>query len=527
MIHTKQDIPSDLEGISKVDIEKWNENFNLPFKWSELIEIEDKAKSILNKHIKSNKEYYKIILISYKIFIEHSNFIYALLLSEKSASISKNNTYLYEIKNNGIPAKPIIDFPKLVDHSIGLKKKYRFLKRIILDNKFKLLNPFSKKSYLLTESRSYHTIEYLKKENKGIISPFSFFDIYNVKNLQNLSEKEKNEILALSSSIIHDLQGLSTRDYQLVFSKKQIEYLKSATFNVFSKSLITLNAVKKELNNKKIKLYLGSNNSFISRIISVAIRDNGGEIVGFSHGEPLIYDWDKTSWMELSLNDAYYEYTKPLADQLKKIHSSKFKFHNKVKIKSFNSDLFKKYYNRIEEGKNCNSPQKVMLIGNAYKEARISSVTAPYGIMQLQIEMEIINKLKEVGSKIIYKKHPGGYFSTLEMPFSKDKTIKVVDAPFETSFKEADVLIFYYTRTTTFGHALASKKKIIVVDTGVEVFPTDVLNTLKKQCFFIKAEIDSKNRFSLIEKDLQDAINDDSKKDVYFEEYLSNKPHNE
>jgi hypothetical protein len=490
-------------------------------KWSELIEIEDKAKSILNKHIESNKDYFKIILISYKIFIEYSNFIYALLISEKSASISKNNTYLYEIKNNGTPAKPIIVFPKLINHSSSLKKKYRFLKKIILDNKFKLLNPFSKKAYLLTESRSHHTIEYLKKEIKGIITPFSFYDIYNVKSIQELSEKGEKEILELSSSIIHDLQDLFTKDYQLVFSKKQIEYLKSATFNVFSKSLTTLNAVKKELNNKKIKLYIGSNNSFISRIISVAIRDNGGEILGFSHGEPLIYDWDKTSWMELSLNDAYYEYTEPLASQLKKIHSSKFKFNNKVKIKSFNSDLFIKFYNKIKEDPQCNTPKKVMLIGNAYKEVGISSVTAPFGLMQLQIEVEIINKIKHVGGETLYKKHPGGYFSNLEMPFSQDRNIKVVDAPFETIYKEADVLIFYYTRTTTFGHALASKKKIIVIDCGIEIIPDDLLNTLKKQCFIISAKIDSNNRFSLIEKDLQDAINDDSKKDVYFEEYLS------
>lgn len=516
----KSFIPADLDSVKNIGLNTWLPNYKSPLSWPELIDLEDGIKKILNHRIKTDTDVDHAILISYKIFIEYSNFIYGLIAIKRGLNFSSKNTYFHSIKKNGVPQNPIISFPKLKNKTSPIRKKYRVLKKLLLDNKLHLFNPFLKRYYVLTESRSNHTLEYLKEQKKGLIVSKSFYEIYDEKNVKPLEEPSKKVIEETSLLIVDDLNELLVAHYDLQFSESQKNYLREVTNDVLSNSLQVLKAVEIKLKNKKIKLYLGSNNSFMSRILSVVIRKNGGEVHGFSHGEPLVYNWDKISWMELSLNNYFYEYTPSLAQELKRAVENNYSFHNKAVIRSFDSSLFTEFYkSNVVQEKNTPS-KKVMLIGNAYKETGISSVTAPYAIMQLQIEMEILSKLKELSITVMYKKHPGGYFSKTNLPFSGDDQISIIEQPFEMSIQDADVFIFYYTRTTTFGHALASKKKIIVIDMGVEVIPEEILNTLKKQCYFIRATLDAGNRYSIDKRELENCLHSKGKEAAFYKTYL-------
>ena len=519
MIKNKKHSPSDIEGVKLKDLDEWFQDFNWPLNWNELIQIEDKVKNVLNKKIETEDKYYEIILISYKIFIEYSNFIYALLIIEKGNNLkfSKTNEYFYNIKENQVPQIPIISFPELKKSSTYLRKKYRTYKKILQDNKFNIFKPFLKKTYFFVESRSPHTINFLKKKKK-FISPISFFDIYDDSNVVELSDNDKNNLDEISRLIVEDLK-IVIKEYDISFTEKQNNYLRGVTYDVFYKSLQALNSVKVGLKKKRIELYMGSNNSFLSRIMSVAIRNNGGKIHGFSHGEPLIYNWDKISWMELSLNTNYYEYTEKLSEELKKVHAGNFQYRNQVKIESFNSDVFTKFHEQATNRSINDSCKKVMLIGNAYRETGMTSVTSPPGVIQLQIEMEIINKLKEIGYSVLYKKHPGGYFENRKLPFSE--YVEIIDAPFEATYQSADVLIFYYTRTTTFGYALSSDKHVVVIDSGIEEIKEETLKLIEKQCSYFKANYNNSNKFCIEEKKLKEALEIKKTNKVYYKEYLS------
>ena len=521
MIKNEKYTDADLESLKSIDLDVWFQDFNWPLNWNELIQIEDKVKNILNERIKTEDKYYEIILIAYKVFIEYSNFIYALIVIEKghNINVSEANEYFYNIKENQIPNKPIIVFPKLNNDSSFLKKKARTYKKLLLENKLNIFNVFSDRKYFFVESRSPHTISFLKKQKKGVIYPLSFFDFYKEENLKNLGDDEKNDLQELSKIIVEDLESVA-KEYEISFTKKQIEYLKSSTFDVFYKSLQSLEAVKFGLKKKKIALYMGSNNSFLSRIMSVAIRNNNGEVYGFSHGEPLVYNWDKISWMELSLNTTYYEYSEKLSEELKVVHANNFQYRNQVRIESFNSDEFTKFRNHEITQNFRTSCKIVMLIGNAYRETGMTSVTSPSGVVQLQIEIEIIKKLQGLGHTVVYKKHPGGYFANRQLPFNE--SVEIISTPFETSYQMADVLIFYYTRTTTFGYALASNKKVVIIDSGIEDIKEEALELIQKQCSYLKAKYNEDNKFYIEREQLKNALNQKKGNDSYYMEYLIN-----
>ena len=166
MIKNKKYTPADVEGLKTLDLDEWVKDFNWPVNWKEVIEIEDKVKNVLNKRIEAEDRYYKIILISYKIFIEYSNYIYALLVLKKDQKIkfSESNEYFYSIRENQVPNKPIIVFPKLKNNESFLRRKLRTYKKLLRENKLNVLSFFLGKNYFFVESRSPHTINFLKRQ---------------------------------------------------------------------------------------------------------------------------------------------------------------------------------------------------------------------------------------------------------------------------------------------------------------------------------------------------------------------------
>jgi hypothetical protein len=197
--------------------------------------------------------------------------------------------------------------------------------------------------------------------------------------------------------------------------------------------------------------------------MSVAIRSAGGKVYGFTHGEPMIYDNDYKSWIDLSLNDYYFEYTDLLRDELKKVIKKYPPLNNNnCKIKSLKLSKFDNMFMQrdITSGKDF---KKVMLIGNAYKNFRLSSVTAMPLPLQLYTELTIIDKLKNLNYDVIYKAHPEGYFRNKEITFLP-KDVFLNKGRFEDQMNDVDVFCFYYTGSTTLYSALLSEKEIIYFD---------------------------------------------------------------
>lgn len=490
-------IPLDIESILEIGVDKWFDTFDWPFSWSEFVKLEDEVKSILKNHIESCPKYADIIIINYKIYIEFANYFLALILKEKIGDrviITDNNYYYRDVFNEGIPLSPIIKFPKLKKNKT-IKNKLRRLKKYLIDNDFKIPKFGKETVYILDESRSQHTIDYLQKNNLGNIRPISFFDFYSNDHAKELTQENKAQLRNLAISIKEDLVKL-VRDYNILLNIKQENFIEDHTFTLFEQTKKTLETVKQGVKKNKIKLFIGANNNYYSRIISTAIRNGGGEIHGFKHGEPINYKYDLVSWLDLSLNDYYYEYTDKNTKMLDEI-AKEFPplNNNRCIIKSMKNNRYETIFNDLVIQKTDNI-STVMLIGNCFRHTSFSYATAVFPTMQLYIELNIVYKLKSKGYKVIYKMHPENLdkkvgfvkdFSVFKALFPDD--VEINSESFESTTQQVDAYAFYYTGTSTFLTAMISKKPILLFDIKLREYPKAMLDILTSRCDYILTKI--------------------------------------
>ncbi|MCD4729426.1 MAG: hypothetical protein K8R74_02420 [Bacteroidales bacterium] len=497
-------IPIDVESILNYGIENLNTGIGWPLSWIDFLSIEDKVKQVLNKHIRSYSEFTDLITIDYKIFMEYANFIYALHVLKHIARnplISKNNHYFKGIYEQGIPVTPFILFPNASDIPSRFNKNVIYVKKYLKANHFNISKLFSKQKYILLESYSNHALEYLQKQYSGRIFPISFWDVYKRGHDVFFDAGTEKKIQQLTDSIISDVNQVAG-EYDVMLTALHLSYLNNTTFDLFFKTFYALKKVQKGLNRRTIDLFLGANSSFPSRILSVAVRGSGGHVHGFTHGEPIVYDWDKISWMELSLNDFYYEYTDSIADELRsEMIKNPGPNNNHCVIKSVNTENFQKIAKTSDKKPN-KTINKTMIIGNSYQDIGYSAVTSIPSFIQLHLEYSLAKQLLNSGYEVVYKPHPGLYFADKEIAFMPEG-VEVLYSPFEENLNYVDAFLFYYTRTTTFGLALCTNKPIVVIDGGWEKINMNMFKALKKRCRFVPAEINGDN---LLEVDIN-AIN--------------------
>ncbi len=489
-----KDIPLDIPSIFKVGIENWYKTFDWPIKWNHFLKLENDIKDILNKHIKENPHFSDLIIINYKIFIEYSSLIYSLKILNKfgnNALISKDNLYMKSLVENQIPKSPIIKFPNLDSNPNRRFKSYlRRFKNNIIDNNFSFPRFGRDKIFILMESKSVNTLNHIKSQYAGRIHSLSFFDFYHPQ--LKLNKKDDKEIICLVESILDDLINISN-NFGVVLNSIQRKYLLNNTLDLFTRSNDALINVIGGLGDRKINLYLGCNNNYYSRILSVAIRKLGGKIHGFKHGEPINYLSDLTSWLDLSLCDFWYEYN----EQSVKIMNDIIKSfpppnNNRFEIKKMEKSAFDNFF-ESKLIKTSIDPKTVMFIGNRYRNSSFSSATAVFPTLQFYIELSTIRKLQKDGFKVVYKIHPGNtdeiksFFSKIRE--SKNKIYDSFDIDynfFEDVLSSSDSYAFYYTGSTTFGNASILRKSIFLYDYGIKNFPNFIDTYIKDRCIYQK-----------------------------------------
>jgi len=315
--------PLDLDSIFGVGVEQWQKEFFWPISWVDFLKLEDKICDLLDSYVKEHRSHFisDLILINYKIYIEYTNLIHEVIVInnlklKKRLAISNNSHRNKQITENHIPKSSWIKIPEITKNH-WLKNKIqnaRLLYRLTSFHSFS--NFFASKVYITDVSCSKLTIEYLKRRFPGRVRAKCFNEWLNASI--KTPDNEKKEIGQFCRQIVGDVSKIA-EEYSVFFNDKQLDYLFKSTATLFQTTYNLLLQVKDSLKKcQPIHLFIGPNNSFFSRILSVATRKTGGKVSAFKHGEPLAYNWKKIAWMELSLVDEYFEYSTQLAEVLKR-----------------------------------------------------------------------------------------------------------------------------------------------------------------------------------------------------------------
>ena len=481
----------DILSIRSEDLKKLDNSNVLPYSWSDFLKIETEVKQILNniiKNSKSNKEK-DLLLINYKIFIDLSNILYNILILNNPKSVSKyssSSIYYNKLDLDSIPGK-FINKPlelKPLNFIDKIKLKLRLFKRFLKNNSIISILNFSDVDYYIYESHSKFTLEHLKSK-KSLKFPISIHEISSKYNHKKLSRKEALLCESISELILNKYHILFS-NYGLSINNNLFDCLRNHFADIFKNTTKYLLIFDDYLKNKNpLNLFIGSNNNMLLRAFTTSVRNNFGIVSGFTHGEPVIYNWDKTSWMELSMVDSFFEYTPNLAKQLK-IVVKNFKplNNNKVSIKSFNTNCFQNF--KRESNSNPSTFTSVMFVANEYcREGELSQVTSFPNSIQFEFETKLLLHLSHKYDIVYYKAHPGGVLKYSEIDFFP-KNVEIITDPFETVLNLSNTIIFGHSRTTTIGSALSCNKKVILFLGSWEPINDSILESLNKQIFIIK-----------------------------------------
>lgn len=518
----------DISSILKDNISSMSEKNVTPISWSEFIKIENDVKGILNDIIKentNNKAISDLLLINYKVFIELSNLIFnhvAICQSDNEVIYSPNSKYYKFFKEKGIPSRSIIEPLNINKPTLKrkIKNRLKWVKLFLKANKLNNILHFYKVDYMLFESDSKYTLEHLKNRNSLII-PISLTQIINRKEKKREISEKDLELSNTLSNLLKNKYNVLLSKYNITPSDQISDYIENFLKAVFENSIVYSNIFDEYLKNKKPwNLFIGSNNNMLLRSFSVLVRKYDGRVSAFTHGEPLIYDWDKITWMELALVDEYFEYSKGLADSLKEmIKINPPVNNNKVKVSSFNTKCFRNTFQNLENTSSYSS-NSIMFVANEFvREGELSQVSSFPNSIQFDFETRLMKHLSKNFEKVYYKKHPGGVLQKEQTKFFPEN-VEIIDEPFETVLNLTNNIIFGHSRTTAIGSALATDKKVMLFNGEWEQIEESLLNTLKKQVFILNyTEVD--HRLMINFEELDQVINSDEFKDLsFYENYL-------
>ena len=120
-----------------------------------------------------------------------------------------------------------------------------------------------------------------------------------------------------------------------------------------------------------------------------------------------------------------------------------------------------------------------MLMGYPMNITRYTDEAYLFFNYKLKLELHLINQLKKTRYHILYKVHPDRFFEIGNI--YKNENIEIVKEKFENIWHHAEVLIFTYTSSTTFGFALDCPVPIILIESEGTPWIKGRRNVLKRR----------------------------------------------
>lgn len=513
--------PLDINASKKYGMERWQKEFFWPISYRSFMEVEAEIKAALNKLINENRDNDKgdLLVINYKIFFEYSNLLNALRvlkeLSQKGLKplYSADSVLFKGIMEKGIPVRRVLPNPFISRKTVlgNVKKQARLIKgAFALNGSITSLwkSLFTDTPYVANyPSLNSLAREYIASKLDGHVRLKGAGDWYPRSTGLRLTGSQEEEVRSLTEEIVGMVEKIA-HGWTVELTASQREYLHAVTLELFKTTMICLTALKKYVYSlKPLHLLIGCSGNHFSRMLSTAIRNNGGTVTGFMHGEPLIYRWDKYSWLELSTVDRFVTYTKRSASMLESLLDEYPPLRNNiVKIEGAQTVTYHDLWQKMRGKPLPKKIERVMLVPKPFiPDNRLGQGISFPELMQLDWELRIVDILKRAGLKVIYKKHPDGKLRGQVVDFF-DSDVEVVYDRLEDIMDCADAFVFYHTRTTAIGPALCTNKPIIYIDGGWEELLPEMRELFAKRCHIVSTKFDDNNRLIVNEKELIDAL---------------------
>jgi hypothetical protein len=255
------------------------------------------------------------------------------------------------------------------------------------------------------------------------------------------------------------------------------------------------------------------------RAVAYALRAMNIDVVGFSHGHNPGFVTNRAvphgqqSPCSLYICPTWKtaEYHEELQDASNMQRKKDTQFSS-IETTEY-SDLYKRW-----KGKPVNFPYRsIMVIGSQLLPLRSMAGTGEFFIFKLDLELKLVEVLKQAGYHVIYKAHPQ-YLKQVQGVF-EDRADEIETRPFEQVMDNADAFVFTHPLTTPFGLSLCTNKPITLIDVEERDWEPKGYKLLRRRCHMIPAKFSpSTNMVEFNENDLLEFL--DSPPAEVNEDYL-------
>jgi hypothetical protein len=510
--------PVDIESAAAYGLKHWHGSFHWPVSCKWIDDAETQIKAVLTGLIDEADELEsELLVINYKLLFEYLRLLHCLKVSqwarESKLRLSYDNVSVSfrGVEECGVPGTPLLTLPEIVHPNQWQSIKQR-LRMAWLTQRVNR-SVYQKAKALL--GRSSHFVvgqvtplmeEYIRNQCSSSVVFNGQYDWYTKSDVEILSSRETERINSLAEECIIQVRTVfEERGVEL--DKGQCEYLNRCTYDMLSASLACLKVLKRAVERLCPKsLFLSSGGVHFNRMLATAARSVGATVTGFAHGEPVVYDFDKYAWNELSTVDHFVTWQGESANLMTRLLCRFPPLNgNRVTIESAETDSFRRIW-RYERRKVIPKTIKtVMFVANGFSPRGIVGGIGLPELIQLDWELRVVGILRQAGYRVIYKSHPerelmdrivGEFFDV----------VAVVRDRFEDVLDKADAFVFCYTRSTTLGAALCTNKPIIYIDGGWEKWLPEMREPFARRCRIVQATFDDRNRLIFDEEKLLDAL---------------------
>ena len=352
-----------------------------------------------------------------------------------------------------------------------------------------------KKEYILPKNKFYQHYEWIDiiYEAKKKLNSFSASDISDIKKTTNFFNTDVVDkmLLAIKSNPIFK-KFIYGMDLTLIA-------------NVWKKRVEGIFQIQIGLNKLKMpeELLITEAGNPFHKIIAAVYKKNNVKVINFSHGNDIALINQKwTNFQLFSICNFYAFETKAIRCSFEK-YKNKLPLEFKENIKYLNVKENKNKKLEVLAKANKKKTNNIMLMGYPYNTIRYTDDVFCFFNFRLKLEIEVLKVLKQTSYNIIYKAHPDRFLELGSL--MNEKKVNVVSERFESVWNEADVLIFTYATTTTFGFALNCPIPIVLINMDTTPWIRERKKILEKRVAFI-SKSSKKNSKEINIEELSKAI---------------------
>jgi hypothetical protein len=245
-------------------------------------------------------------------------------------------------------------------------------------------------------------------------------------------------------------------------------------------------------------------------ILAYSVRRSGGEVTVYDHALGANASIDShTAFVELRNADHFITYS----DEIKKmLETSYVQSGNLVRGPSIHSisDLGRPKRRiplvRPPRRSADSPPQSVMFVQTMFSTDISYSNPLMPDVVAADWQLRLLRHLRRSGYRVFVKPHPSTRTNIPQACLDELK-VEVLRENFEDVYDRADILLYDYTLTTTFGSGLRTDRHVVLIDFGYSKLPDSIWAKLDKRVARINGWFDEQNQAQVEWAELTRSIN--------------------